>query len=404
MGKSFIWERGPFEQCPRCHELTLGLLSAGRNVMTLRCTGCRYTHNEILPGVDKATIYLDQFMFSAIFKIKAGGQAPRGHQNFYDELVPLLRRVVLLQQALLPHSDLHSNETIVFRDPRGLRDAYEHIGGDASLSDTRDIEMKQIFAFARAFRDGGEPLLQLTPDEVLREPRNDWLPDMRIGVNADYSQFADGIRRERDKGFDALSNLVAAWAEEKPTFRVLLRREEQFGKHRRAALATVMQRMASAEIDGNGMELFYAALEPVLREFLMLWDFFGEGISDHETMRLIGEFWDWPRLNEMPFSRLLSYLLAAFGRRVSMGQRKFTRGIMTDFQAIAAYAPYVDAMFIDRECALLLGEGELLRELNYRARIFSYANKDEFLAYLRQLEAQATAEVRDYAERIYGIS
>jgi hypothetical protein len=404
MAKSFIWERGPFDQCPRCRELTLGLLSAGRDVMTLRCTGCRYTHNEVLPAVDKATIYLDQFMFSAIFKIKAGGQAPLGHQNFYDELVPLLRRVVLLQQALLPHSDLHSNETIVFRDPRGLRDAYEHIGGDASLRDTRDIEMKQIFAFARAFRDGGEPLLRLTPDEVLREPRNDWLPDMRIGVNADYSQFADGIRRERDKSFGALSDLVAAWAEEKPTFRVLLRREEQFGKHRRTVLATVMQRIANAEIAGNGMELLYAALEPVLREFLMLRDLFGEGASDHEAMKLVGEFWDWPPLNEMPFSRLLSYLLAAFGRRVSMGQRKFTRGIMTDFQAIAAYAPYVDAMFIDRECALLLREGELLRELNYRARIFSYANKDAFLAYLRQLEAQATAEVRDYAERIYGIS
>lgn len=87
-----------------------------------------------------------------------------------------------------------------------------------------------------------------------------------------------------------------------------------------------------------------------------------------------------------------------------MGQRKFTRGLMTDFQAIAAYAPYVDAMFIDRECALLLGEGELSRELHYRARIYSYANKEEFLAYLRVLEAQATAEVRGYAERIYGIA
>jgi hypothetical protein len=86
-----------------------------------------------------------------------------------------------------------------------------------------------------------------------------------------------------------------------------------------------------------------------------------------------------------------------------MGQRKFTREIITDFKAIAAYAPYVDAMFVDRECALLLGEGKLRRHLQYRARIYSYANKDSFLAYLRELEAQATAEVRDYAERIYGI-
>lgn len=135
----------------------------------------------------------------------------------------------------------------------------------------------------------------------------------------------------------------------------------------------------------------------------MLCDFLHEGAFDEEAMRCVGAFWDWPRLHEMPFNRILAYLFAAFGRRVTMGQRKFTRGIMTDFRAIAAYAPYVDAMFIDRECALLLGEGELRNDLDYRARIYSYASKDEFLAYLRDLEARATADVRRYAERIYGI-
>jgi hypothetical protein len=404
MARSFTWERGPFEQCPRCREQTFGFLGAGRDVMTLRCTKCRYSHGEVLPEVDKATIYLDQFMFSAIFKIKAGGRAPLGHQDFYDELIPLLRRVVLLQQAILPHSDLHSNETIVFHDPRGLRDAYEDIGGDASLRDSRDIEIDQVFAFVRAFRDGGEPMLTLSPDEILQGSRNDWLPDMRISVNADYSQFAAGIRRERDKGFAALSEVVVAWADEKPPFHELLRRESQFGKHRRTALAAVMQRVATAGAGGDGMDLLYAALEPVWREFLMLRDFLREGASDEEAMRRVGAFWDWTRLHEMPFNRIFAYLFAAFGRRVTMGQRKFTRGLMTDFQAIAAYAPYVDAMFIDRECALLLGEGELRRDLHYRARIYSYANKDAFLAYLRELEARATAEVRAYAERIYGIA
>jgi len=403
MKRDFTWERGPFERCPLCGEQTFGLLTAGGNVITLRCTTCRYSHGDALPPVDKATIYLDQFVFSAIFKIKTGGQAPNGHQSFYDELIPQLRHVVHLQQAILPHSDLHSNETLVYRDPRGLRDAYEHIGGNVSLRGSRDIEMDQVFAFARAFRDGNEPALNLAPDEILQGSRNDWLPDMLMSVNVDYSQFADGIRRERDKGFAALSEVVAAWADEKPSFRELLRRESQFGKHRRSALATVMQRMASASAVGDGMDLLYAALEPVWREFLLLRDFLREGASDKDAMRRVGDFWDWPRLNEMPYNRIFAYLFAAFGKRVTMGQRKFTRGLMTDFQAIAAYAPYVDAMFIDRECALLLGEGELKHDLKYRARIFSYANKQDFLNYLHDLEDQATAEVRAYAERIYGI-
>lgn len=404
MVEAFTWERGPFEKCPRCLEQTFGLLGAGRNLITLRCTNCRYSRSEVLPEVEKACIYLDQFMFSTIFKIKAGGQAPPGHRDFYDELDPLLRRVVLLQQAILPHSDLHSKETIVFHDPRGLRDAYENIGGDASLHNSDEIEMNQVLAFARAFRDGGEPLLTYTPDAILHGSRNDWLPDMRVSVNTDYSQFADGIRRTRDEGFAALSELVAAWTEEKPPFRELLRRESQFGQHRRIALRSVIQRMANADADGDGMDMLNAALAPVWREFRMLHDFLRRDASEDVATWRVGTFWDWPRLHEMPFNRIFAYLFAAFGRRVTMGQRKFTRGLMTDFRAIAAYAPYVDAMFVDRECALLLGEGELRRELHYRARIYSYANKEDFLAYLRELEARATAEVRGYARRIYGIA
>lgn len=404
MTKSFTWERGPFEQCPHCGEQSLGFLGAGRDVMTLRCTTCRYSHDEVLPEVDKAVIYLDQFVFSTIFKIKAGGQAPLGQADFYHELIPLLRRVVLLQQAILPHSDLHSNETIVFRDPRGLREAYEKIGGDFSLRNSRDVELNQILAFAQAFRDAAEPQLNLSPDEILQGTRNDWLPDMRISVNVNYDQFADGIRRNRDKGFAALGELVAAWADEKPPFRELLRRESQFGKHRRAALDEVMRRIATASVEATGMDMLDAIHEPVWQEFVLLRDFFGEGASEQDSIRRVGEFWDWPRMKDMPFNRIFAYLFAAFGRRVTMGQRSFTRGLMTDFQAIAAYAPYVDAMFVDRECATLLGEGSLRKELQYRARVYSYANKYEFLAYLREIEARATGEVREYAARIYGLT
>jgi hypothetical protein len=66
---------------------------------------------------------------------------------------------------------------------------------------------------------------------------------------------------------------------------------------------------------------------------------------------------------------------------LTMGQRKFMRGLMTNFQATAVYAPYVDAMFIERECAFLVEEGALRRDLQYRARVYSYANKDAFVAY-----------------------
>lgn len=404
MMTSLTWERGPFEQCPRCHEQTFGFLSVDRDLMTLRCAKCRYSHGEELPAVDKAVIYLDQFMFSAIFKIKGGGPAPDGNQAFYDELIPLLRRVVLLQQAIFPHSNIHSSETIVFSDPHGLRDAYEDIGGDVSLRDSFDIEMDQVFAFAQAFRDGSDPLLTLNPDAVLEGSRNDWLPDMRISAHFEYSQLAKDLVRENKRKSNVLDEVVNSWKAEKPSFRVLLRREMQFGQRRRAALLACLQRMAFARVEGNDMGMYNFMLEPVYTEFCRLSEFLREGASDEVAIKRVGEFWDWPRLNEMPYHRISAYLVAAFGRRIAGRQRKYKDSLINDFQAIAAYAPYVDAMFIDRECAALLGEGDLRQQLCYRAKIYSHTNKDEFIAYLRELEARATAEVRSYAMRIYGIT
>jgi len=403
MAKNFTWERGPFEQCPSCNKKTFGFLSAGGDVMTLRCTDCRYSHREVLPEINKATIYLDQFMFSSIFKIKAGGQAPLGHHEFYAELIPLLRRLVLLQQAILPHSDLHSNETIVFNEAGALREAYEDIGGDGRLKGHRDVELSQVFAYAKAYRDGTEPELLLEPDAVLENKRNAWLRDIRISVNTNYARFADGIRREREAGFASLKRLVDGWADNRPTFHQQLRSELQFGKHRRTGLAHLMAEMLAAQNKGDWDAYINLCLQHPWREYRGLREFIGGDGSEDDKMRRVIEFWDWRRNNEMPFTRIFAHLFAAFSRRVVGGQRKFTRGFMTDVQAIAAYAPYVDAMFVDKECAALLDEEPLRSRLLYRARIFSYANGDAFLSYLRELEQRADEEVRYYAERIYGL-
>jgi hypothetical protein len=75
--------------------------------------------------------------------------------------------------------------------------------------------------------------------------------------------------------------------------------------------------------------------------------------------------------------------------------------ILNDFTAIATYAPYVDAMFVDKECASLLQHGRLRSELQYRARIFSLSNPQEFLNYLDELSNGATKEVVDWAAELY---
>lgn len=46
-----------------------------------------------------------------------------------------------------------------------------------------------------------------------------------------------------------------------------------------------MQHAANAGAGGDGMDLLYATLEPIWREFLLLRDLMREGASDEEAMR-----------------------------------------------------------------------------------------------------------------------
>jgi hypothetical protein len=123
--------------------------------------------------------------------------------------------------------------------------------------------------------------------------------------------------------------------------------------------------------------------------------------SSYEVMK----FLDWPGNEQQPIHRIFSYLFAALAWRISSGQRsEMKASILNDFNAIATYAPYVDAMFIDKQCASLLQQGRLKTELNFKAKIFSLNSRDEFLQYLAGLDESAAVDVRAYADEIYGLT
>jgi hypothetical protein len=71
-----MFELPPFRKCPKCKMESFGTLSVGGNNVTKRCKDCRYSHNEILPDVDKRVIYLDQFAVSELYKTKEGKRRP----------------------------------------------------------------------------------------------------------------------------------------------------------------------------------------------------------------------------------------------------------------------------------------------------------------------------------------
>ncbi|MGC9445650.1 hypothetical protein [Cereibacter johrii] len=373
--------------------------------MNKRCTECRATVQVPLPELDKKAVYLDQFMFSIIYNVEHDGKLPKGHEAFAKEAYALLRRCVLLQQIFLPHSDIHHDETTVFHSPTDLRGLYELFGGDVSVTDSRDVELLQNIQFAKAYFEGIEPKISFDIDEITDRRRNEWLPDMHVDVRADYSQFADHIRRVRGEVHDALKHLANTWLEKKVTFAGVLEREfSEIGPTKIQAFAKWIEDVSNPD-PSDPLALFESCGSPIYREYKELCRILEDlGYDEDEQAIKIAQFWHWERQREIPHQKISSYLFAAVARRVVMGEKKIVdRGLMNDVRTIATYAPYVDALFIDKRCAAILKEETLLAELEYKARIFSLSDPDEFLEYLREIEVQTPDDVRKYAAMIYGI-
>ncbi|UYQ71025.1 hypothetical protein OF122_13260 [Pelagibacterium flavum] len=128
-------------------------------------------------------------------------------------------------------------------------------------------------------------------------------------------------------------------------------------------------------------------------------------MSVDDAERQVVAFWQWNGNWTVPHHRIQAYLFAAMARKIAAGQKKNpSRGATNDIRAIATYAPYVDAMFVDSEFATLLQETPLQNDLSYRAEIFSIRSRDAFLNYLHNLIRNATAECEMIAVALYGDS
>lgn len=405
--KPFKLERGPFSKCPKCLEADgLGMLSAGGDTLSWRCTKCRYGYSEILPELNKKVIYLDQFGFSELHKLRARTRREDKHTAFWSKVSDLINEAVLLQQIILPHSNIHHDETIVSPFAEALRDTQEHIGGDVSFVSTNEIQLDQMEDFAEAFATCTEPSLEFDVDDILNEERNEWLSDIRISVPFDWSGFAPETRAQRDRTRIAISELIDHWTAKGMGFNDVLNQElNAYHQSRLEGLREAQRRFEKGLENCDLMavaELFHGS---AFRELQYVREMFKEaGVPDAELTERVRAFWDWDGNKEQPNGKILAYMLAALADQFAHGRiKKPSAGFLNDISAIASYAPYVDAMFVDIECAQLLQDKRCLEALKYRAKIFSLNSGDEFIAYLQSIIDGTPNDVRHYASIIYGI-
>ncbi|WP_305309437.1 hypothetical protein [Phenylobacterium sp.] len=359
-----------------------------------------------MPPVLKAVVYLDQFAISNIFKLRNGTLSPTSNSyDFWSHLGPVLSRAYLRQQVAFPSSPIHFKETNVSATPAEMRAAHAMLSGEVSFRRLEEIELGQLIPFARAFHQGqAAPSLDLQVRDILVGDPDRWLPRYHIGMTTDYSAFAPGQRKSRDAAASELAALTRRWAVEKPSFEAVFTRElEAFGSAKLEALSQTLQRAARAQEVHDLLELFEATHTPDYVQFLQLAGFFESlGVPADEGWDTVVRFWSWSGMADLPFHRLGAALFASLARKFTAGQKKApSPGMLSDFEAISLFGPYVDAMLLDRECS------NFVRELRpdpahlLRAKVFSLADGDEFIDYLNILAEGAPEDVRQQADALY---
>lgn len=404
----------PFRDCPNCGKPEYGSLMIGRQSQTNRCRACWHTATRQLPRLAKRLVYVDQMVISNVAKAldPVWSATRRAIDPFWLALFDQLDRLVRLQLIVCPVSQTHERESSVSPYETVLRRLYQHLSEGVSFDFPEQIVSRQLHAVLPAFLTKEPPDYNaLVREDVLEgvDALTGWTDRIQLTVNFQPRDGEIENRREtRDRAHEYFEGVI--WP------RWMLEKDWTFDRrfmHERSALGEVRLTLyfehlkIYAQVMAGQAPVTEAVWNPRLEVDTVssLLRFAGElGVAQQDQLQMIVDFFNSEHAQNIPQNRLSALLYAALARKAAAGQKAVpTRGTYNDLQTISCYLPYVDAIYVDDQCAGLIRENPLRAEFGpYRARIFSNRTRTEFLAYLKSLEAEASDEHLELVNDVYG--
>lgn len=407
----------PYLKCPQCRRAeTFGVLWISGTGYTRRCLECRFTKSFKLPQLKKKIVYLDQFVISEMMKAinKKLGKAENVNR-FWLTLFEKIDRLLKLQLIICPDSSFHRDESALYQFEAHRR-MYEHLSNGASFYDAGTIRRFQISDYFRQFIQGEkkpEPKLEIK--HIIHGHLNDWQERIRISVNFDIKEEElDQLKATKAKVNNALSKIFERWKTEKDKkFRDLFIEEGMaFGKEivqsyfenlSKLYYLSIGRLTVTAEESLNIIMNDANTIIHGLKRYLPETE---DPNKENENLKKIIDFLLSEKMLEIPSNRLTALLWSAIADQTAHGGRKKlpSSGIANDISMVSTILPYCDAMFIDREMYGLLDHPEVKKEVKnrYKTSVFSAANKEEFLAYLNNIEKGASKEHLEKVKEVYG--
>jgi hypothetical protein len=253
----------------------------------------------------------------------------------------------------------------------------EYFAGGCSFQDFDSLRIHQLTACFSARLGNVQPgPWRLHSSEVMHEDPNGWLP---IPQRTFFWQMSEEqkqlLRGVRQRAYDDMATLFQHWKTHPE--RHLEDWKESELRPARSTYGELLLRNVVPVISG-------AALDP------------------RAVMEAAMEFIQSPAFGEVPFLKISSWLYAPAARTALHQASPPSPGFLSDVELIACLLPYCDAMFLDKPCRAYLNELQSTGRLAFDTRVFSLANKADFIDFIATTEVAAPPEQARLADWLYG--
>ena len=300
------------------------------------------------------------------------------------ELLKRLRTLAGLHLIACPYSDIHQDESLLSHDLRdGLKEIYRSFGGDNRFRASRYIEQSQLVTSIRQWLgvSQSEEARCSWREAYDRDPHS-WTADFQVFADFPLNEHSVSNLRDRKQNLhEDLKSVCDNWRDEDHRFDDDVKREIlSYGR----GLMEIYR-----ELCGLGLYRFDRFTPPGLQPGVML--VHALVVEAHKTrpdepdpVVLVDQFFKSDEAMNTPFLYINSRLWATIAQRVRnpKGPRKPKPSDSYDVKAISTYAPYCDAMYVDKEFDSMASQKNVDVPGKFGVRLFSTRTHDAFLAYL----------------------
>lgn len=373
--------------CPGCRgKNRFGNVSVSGDQVLRGCTSCKYSTTILLPKIRKKIIYLDQFFFSHAFRNK--------EQRFVDA-IRRIRHLSDLQLLVAPLSSVHEEETHQWRYGKDLLDFIKATSCGHEFKPAYDVEETQIIKAFQLFLAGSSPELILEDCDAIEGNVHEWNNYFRIDIPR-YIGDIEEIRNLNRQSVEELVNTFEDWRKSTNTFDQDVALElRDAGKIYIDSYLKYATRIVNGDYDAL---LDSPVMSGIVKTMLCC---FPTETPPEEHWKQVIRFFISDNFAQLPYQLLSTRMFAKLKDMVkngaytnSVSALKRLNGFFFDIKHIATYAPYCNALVIDKPMAALVTDPRVGIEKRYGIKVFSLNNWSELIDWLNAIEAGITEEHR----------